>query len=132
MAIRILIVDDHPFVRIALQELFESTDDITVVGTCADGSEVVEAAARLQPEIVLMDVEMPRMTGLEATRELLAVQPTMRVVILTGAFKPSYVAEAKSLGVAGLLLKGDDPSDLPDRIRAVAAGGTAWSRGIAA
>jgi DNA-binding NarL/FixJ family response regulator len=130
MPIRVLIVDDHPFVRMSLEQLLEATDDIDVVGACADGSEVVTAAAQLEPDVVLMDVRMPKVNGLDAARELLAVQPHVRVLILTGTFNPAYTTAVKSLGAAGLVLKGDDPSDLPDRIRAVADGGTVWSRSI--
>ena len=131
MPIKVLIVDDHPFVRLSLEQLLDATDDIDVVGACADGSEVVTATAQLAPDVVLMDVMMPKLNGLDATRELLAVQPQVRVLILTGTFNPSYTAEVKSIGAVGLILKGDDPADLPDRIRAVAAGGTVWSRSIA-
>jgi DNA-binding NarL/FixJ family response regulator len=131
MPIKVLIVDDHPFVRLSLEQLLDATDDIDVVGACADGSEVVTATAQLAPDVVLMDVMMPKLNGLDATRELLAVQPQVRVLILTGTFNPSYTAEVKSIGAVGLILKGDDPADLPDRLRAVAAGGTVWSRSIA-
>ena len=130
MPIRVLIVDDHPFVRMSLQELLDATHDICVVGACADGSEVVAAFAKFAPDVVLMDVKMPKLNGLEAARELLAVQPEVRVLILTGTFNPSYTTEVKSIGAVGLILKGDDPSDLPDRIRAVARGDTVWSRSI--
>ena len=130
MPIRTLIVDDHAFVRMSLQLLFDETDDICVVGACADGSEVVAAAAELAPDVVLMDVKMPTVNGLEATRQLLAVQPQVRVLILTGTFDPSYTADVKAVGAAGMILKGDDPSNLPERVRAVAAGKTAWSRSI--
>ena len=75
----------------------------------------------------LMDLNMPRMSGLQATRELLAAQPQARVVILSGDVAAGSADEAMALGVAGFLLKEDDPCDLPERIRAVAAGGTAWS-----
>jgi DNA-binding NarL/FixJ family response regulator len=131
MPIKVLVVDDHPFVRLSLQQLLDESNDITVVGTCADGSEVVTATARLAPDVVLMDMQMPTMNGLDATRALLAVQPHIRVLVLTGTFNPSYTAEVRSAGAAGLILKGDDPSELPDRIREVATGGTVWSRSIA-
>jgi len=132
MPIRVLIVDDHAFVRMSLEQLLGATDDIAVVGACADGSEVVTAAAQLAPDVVLMDVRMPNVNGLDATRALLAVQPHVRVLILTGAFDPAYTTAVQSLGVVGLILKGDDPADLPGRIRVVADGGTTWSRSIEA
>ena len=130
MTIKVLIVDDHALVRMSVQLLLDATDDIRVVGVCADGSEVVAAAEESTPDVVLMDVKMPKVNGLEATRALLAVQPQVRVLILTGTFNPSYTAVVKSIGAVGLVLKGDNPADLPDRIRAVAAGGTVWSRGV--
>jgi two-component system response regulator DesR len=132
MPIRVLVVDDHAFVRGALQDLLATTDDITVVAACADGDEVVSAAARSAPDVVLMDLDMPTVSGLEATRELRAAQPQARVVVLTGAFTAASVREAEALGVAGFLLKGDGVDDLPQHIRAVFAGGTAWCDAAAA
>jgi DNA-binding NarL/FixJ family response regulator len=131
MPIRVLIVDDHAFVRMSLTEQLAQADDILVVGNCADGTEVAAAATRLAPDIVLMDVKMPRMSGLEATRALRADQPHVRVIVLTGTFDPSYTTEVMALGAAGLLLKGEGTDDLPDQIRAVAAGGTVWSQSVA-
>jgi DNA-binding NarL/FixJ family response regulator len=127
VTIRVLIVDDHPFMRHALESLLAASEDIRVVGVCADGNEVASMAGKTAPDVVLMDLDMPQMSGLEATQELRAQQPQVRVVILTGACTSAVVREAEALGVAGFLLKGDeDPADLPQRIRAVAAGGTAW------
>jgi DNA-binding NarL/FixJ family response regulator len=131
MPIRVLIVDDHAFVRMSLTELLGQFDDIVVVGSCADGTEVAEAATSLQPHVVLMDVKMPKMSGLEAARVLLADQPHIRVVVLTGTFDPSYATEVQALGAAGLLLKGEGTDALPDQIRAVVAGETVWSRSVA-
>lgn len=125
--IKVLIADDHPLVRSALGDILAGTADIQVVAECADGSEVVEAAARTEPDVVLMDLVMPRMSGLEATRALLATQPDVRVIVLTGSLSAAAAHEALALGVAGFLLKADDDGDsLPVRIRAVAVGETAW------
>ncbi|MGY1603246.1 response regulator [Geodermatophilus sp. SYSU D00815] len=124
--IKVLVVDDHAFVREALGSLFAETDDIDVVGECADGSEVVDAALRADPDVVLMDVAMPRRNGLEATRDLLAARPGSRVVMLTGTVTADAVSEAEELGVAGYLVKGEDSGDLPTLVRAIAAGGTVW------
>jgi DNA-binding NarL/FixJ family response regulator len=82
--IRVLVVDDHEMVRTTLSELLSGEDDVTVVGECEDGSQVVEAASRLQPDVVLMDLSMPVMDGLAATEALRAAQPAPRVVVLTG------------------------------------------------
>lgn len=124
--IKVLLVDDHPAVREALGELIDETHDIRVVEKCSDGTEVVEAALRTDPDVVLMDMTMPRMTGLEATRDLLATRPDMRVVMLTATVTVATVCEARDLGVAGYLVKGERPGDLPEHIRAVAAGRSAW------
>jgi DNA-binding NarL/FixJ family response regulator len=132
MAIRVVVVDDNAFIRGALAELLAVTDDICVVGTCRDGSEVTATVARTAPDVVLMDLQMPRMSGLEATRELRATQPQVRVVVLSGNVAAGSAIEARALGVAGFLLKEEDPGDLPGRIRTVAAGGTAWSDAAAA
>jgi DNA-binding NarL/FixJ family response regulator len=132
MPVRVLIVDDHAFVRSALQDLLATTGDIRVVATCVDGDEVVSAAACSAPDVVLMDLDMPRMSGLAASRELLLAQPQIRVLVLTGVCSAAAVREAEALGVAGFLLKGEAVDDLPRHIRTVAAGGTAWCDAAAA
>lgn len=127
-----MVVDDSPTVRDGLAGLLNSAEDIAVVAACSDGDEVLPVARHTQPDVVLMDVVMARVGGLEATRELLAERPGTRVVLLTGSFSPSLVREADTLGAVGFLLKGDDVGDLLDGVRSVAAGGTAWSRPAAA
>jgi DNA-binding NarL/FixJ family response regulator len=124
--IRVLLVDDHVLLRQLLADVLGETDDIAVVGECADGDEVVDVASRTHPDVVLMDASMVRTDGLEATRRLLDVQPQARVVILTGSFSEDSRREAEDIGAVGYLLKGDVFS-LPERIRSVASGGTAWS-----
>src|SRR3712207_4792682 len=126
MPIRVLVVDDHQLIRDALTTLFVATDDIEAVGQRADGSEVVAAAGRTRPDVVLMDLQMPRMDGLTAARAVLEEGPPVRIVILTGGLTAASAREAWMLGVSGYLLKDDDPAALPDHVRTVAAGGTAW------
>jgi DNA-binding NarL/FixJ family response regulator len=124
--IKVLLADDHPLVREALGGVIAETPDIRVVAECADGTEVVEAALRTEPDVVLMDLVMPRMTGLEATRHLLATRPDARVLMLTATVTVATACEARELGIAGYLVKGERPGDLPQHIRAVAAGRSAW------
>src|SRR5215211_5546547 len=109
--ITVLIADDHPLVRGVLVDVLTGTDDMSVVAECADGSEVAEAAARTSPDVVLMDLQMPRMSGLDAIRALAAADARARVVVLTGSLTPASAQEARALGVAGFLLKGDDPAE---------------------
>jgi DNA-binding NarL/FixJ family response regulator len=126
--IRVLIADDHPLIRSALTDLLAATGDVHVVAECPDGCDVVEAAAESHPDVVLMDLVMPVLGGLAATRALREAQPDIRVIVLTGSINGAAVREAHALGVCGFLLKTDDLADaLPGHIRAVAAGGTAWS-----
>ena len=93
--IRVLVVDDHPAVRTAVTELLSDEDDLTVVGECEDGSQVVDAVSRLRPDVVLMDISMPVMNGLAATEALHAVQSTPRIVLFSGegsAARPEVAA----------------------------------------
>jgi DNA-binding NarL/FixJ family response regulator len=126
MPTRVLVVDDHPLIRDTITELMATTPDIEVVGACADGSEVAAAVRRTRPDVVLMDLQMPRVDGLTAARAVLADHPDVRVVVLSGGLTAASAREARDLGVAGYLLKGDDPASLPGHVRAVAAGATAW------
>jgi DNA-binding NarL/FixJ family response regulator len=130
--ITVLVVDDHPYVRSTLVDLFAGTTDIQVVGECADGTEVVPAVQNTHPDVVLMDVDMPRMNGVEATRALRAVEPHARVLMLTGTVSPVRIRQALALGAKGYLRKGEDSAELIQRVREVAAGGSAWSGSLAA
>lgn len=127
--IRLLLADDNAYVRSSLIELLTSGGDMTVVAECTDGDEVVEAAERTHPDVVILDLAMARVGGIEAARRLLEVQSEARVVILTATLSAAAVREARELGVMGYLLKDDDPEELPHHVRAVAAGGTAWRAG---
>jgi DNA-binding NarL/FixJ family response regulator len=124
--IRVLVVDDHPFVRAALASLLATFDDIAVVGECGDGAEVLSAAAALDPQVVLMDVEMPILSGLDATRQLVAARPEVAVLMVTGSSVTVTPRDAKAAGAVGYLPKGGRPEPLAAAIRSAAAGGTAW------
>ena len=119
---RILVVDDHQLVRAGLVSLLEGTDEFEVVGQAADGAEAVELAADTAPDVVLMDLSMPIMDGVTATRVLLAARPEIAVVVLTSFADQVRVAEALAAGAVGYLLKDSHPRDLLAGIRAAAAG----------
>ena len=126
--IRVMIVDDHEFVRESMAELIGDDADITVVGACADGQEALAASLELHPEVVLMDVSMPGMNGVDATRALVRNLPDIRVIMLTSSMRSLDVRGACEAGAVGYLAKGCDPDEILDAIRTVATGGTAWNR----
>ena len=121
--IRVLVVDDHKVVRAGLETLLGSADDIEVVGSAADGAEAIETARRTNPAVVLMDLSMPVMDGVDATQRLMAVLPDARVVVLTSFNESSKVLAAIGAGAVGYILKDAEPDRLLDAIRAAAAGG---------
>jgi DNA-binding NarL/FixJ family response regulator len=125
--IEVLVAEDNDLIRDAVVGILAAAGDITVVSQCTDGDEVLDEARRTDPDVVVMDLSMKRMGGLEATRVLLSDRPDARVVILTGSLSAGSVREAHGLGARGYLLKGGDPEELVAAVRTVAAGGTAWS-----
>jgi DNA-binding NarL/FixJ family response regulator len=118
--IRVLIVDDHPYVRTALAEVLDDEADLTVVGQCGDGSQVVAAAERLDPDIVCMDVSMPVMDGLAATGALRARNSDVRVILMTAG--PTARPEVAAAGAQALVPKTAHPDSLLRCLRAVASG----------
>jgi DNA-binding NarL/FixJ family response regulator len=122
MSINVLVVDDQALVRAGFIKLLEPEPDLSVVGEAGDGSEAVEAAARTHPDVVLMDIRMPRVDGIEATRRIRARSGAPRVLVLTTYDLDEYVFEALKAGASGFLLK-DAPADqLIAGIHVVAAG----------
>ncbi|MGY1742807.1 MULTISPECIES: response regulator [unclassified Blastococcus] len=121
--IRVLVVDDHAGFREMLTEWLSYEEDIDVVGECEDGSQVLRAAQLLRPDVVLMDLSMPVMDGVEATRVLRTEDPEPRVVVLT-ADGPAAVQRATDAGAHALVSKDAPPEDLLSCIRAVSAGCT--------
>ena len=122
MSIRVLIADDQALLRGGLRMILDAQDDIDVVGEAIDGRDAVEQVRRLQPDVVVMDVRMPSMDGIEATRHLTALEPPVRILILTMFELDEYVFEALRAGASGFLLKDRPPEELVAAVRVVAAG----------
>jgi DNA-binding NarL/FixJ family response regulator len=122
VTIRVLLVDDEAMIRTGLRMVLEAESDIEVVGEAGDGAQAVTAAATLRPDVVLMDVRMPRLDGLAATQQILAANPAVKVVVLTTFNEDSYVRDALRLGASGFLLKVAPPERLVDAIRVAANG----------
>ena len=122
MTIRILLVDDDPLLRLGFRLVLESQPDLSVVGEAADGAAAVRRTAELDPDVVVMDVRMPGMDGIEATREIVREHGRSRVLILTTFDIDEYAFPGLRAGASGFLLKNVPPDDLLSAIRAVASG----------
>jgi DNA-binding NarL/FixJ family response regulator len=120
--IRVLIADDQALVRGGFRMILDAQRDMEVVGEAGDGQEAIESARTLAPDVVLMDIRMPELDGLEATRRLLAADGGPRVLILTTFDADEYVYEAMKAGASGFLLKDVRPEQLAEAVRVVAAG----------
>ena len=120
--ISVLLVDDHQMVRAGLDALLGATEDIRVVAQAGDGDQAVTEAARTYPDVVLMDLSMPGVDGVEATRRILAEQPEVKVVVLTSFSDRGRVSDALGAGAVGYLLKDCEPGDLLAAVRSAAAG----------
>jgi len=120
--IKVLLADDHELVRDGLKAMLGAQEDIEVVAEASDGAEAVEEAIRLRPEVVLMDIRMPRLDGIEATRRLNAHAGAPRVLVLTTFDLDEYVYEALRAGAAGFILKDVPPGQVAEAVRTVAAG----------
>lgn len=120
--IRVLLADDHAVVRRGLAELLASAGDIDVVGAARDGREAQELAAELGPDVVLMDLQMPDVDGVEATRAILAAESGTQVLVLTSFSDAERIVAALDAGAVGYLLKDADPDDVIEGVRAVGRG----------
>jgi DNA-binding NarL/FixJ family response regulator len=122
MTIRVLVADDQSMVRAGFRMLLADEQDIEVVAEASNGKEAVEKASRYDPTVVLMDIRMPELDGLEATRRILAADPDARVLVLTTFDLDEYVYEALRAGASGFVLKDDPPEQLIAAVRTVASG----------
>ena len=122
MSATVLLVDDQPLLRVGFRMVLESQDDLSVVGEAGNGEEAVRMTAELDPDVVLMDVRMPEMDGIEATRRIVDSGSRSRVLVLTTFDLDEYAFAALRAGASGFLLKDVPPGDLLTGIRAVAAG----------
>jgi DNA-binding NarL/FixJ family response regulator len=122
MTVNVLVADDQSMVRAGFRLLLSGQPDITVVAEASNGLEAVEKAARFHPTVVLMDIRMPELDGLEATRRILAADKLARILILTTFDLDEYIYEALSAGASGFVLKDDPPEQLIAAIHTVAAG----------
>ncbi len=120
--IRIMLVDDHPLVRAGLSTLIGTTEDLAVVGEAETGQQSVTMVGELKPDVVLMDLSMPGMDGVEATRRIMDADPQVRVVVLTSFADQERVADALAAGAVGYLLKDSDGREVLAAIRSAALG----------
>ena len=129
--LKILLVDDHALFRAGIASLLASREDMEVVGQAQDGEEALEAAHRLMPDLILMDVHMPNVNGIEATRRIKAELPYVKVVMLTVSDQDQDLFEAIKSGAQGYLLKNLEPSELFDYLEGVSRGEAPISRTMA-
>jgi DNA-binding NarL/FixJ family response regulator len=122
LVIRLLIADDHEVIRFGLRMLLGGAPDITVIGLAADGRAAVRMAVADRPDVVLMDLSMPVLDGVSATREIVLADPSAKVLVHTAYSHPSIVSEAFAAGALGYVLKDSPPTDLLDAVRAVHRG----------
>jgi DNA-binding NarL/FixJ family response regulator len=129
--IRVIVVDDHPLFRQGVVALLDTVPDVEVVASCADGETGVRRTVELRPDVVLMDLNLPDLTGLEATRRIAAAAPEVAVLVLTMVDDDDSVLATLRVGARGYVLKGADQEEVLAAIHAVAAGGAVFGRSIA-
>ena len=131
-ALRVVIADDHPLFRHGIQALLDATSDLTVVGEASSGDEAISLASELQPDVILMDIQMPGVNGIEATRRILRESPHIRILMVTMFEDDASVFTAMRGGARGYLLKDAEKGEMLRAIRAVGHGEAIFSPAIAA
>jgi DNA-binding NarL/FixJ family response regulator len=122
MTVRVMLVDDQSMIRAGLRMILESTDDLTVVAEAGDGEAAIVQARAARPDVILMDVQMPILDGIEATRRILATDIRARIIVLTTFERDDYLFGALAAGASGFLLKNSPPEDLLRAVRTIASG----------
>ncbi len=125
--VRVLVVDDHTLVRRGLRKILESSGEIEVIGEAADGTAAIDAAARLSPNVVLMDVSLPGLNGIEAARRITETMPDVHVLMLSMYADEPYVRQSLAAGASGYLLKDVEDEELLAAVLAVQDGQTCWN-----
>ncbi|MCU1500622.1 MAG: degU [Acidimicrobiales bacterium] len=128
--IKVLIVDDHALVRAGLRVTLAGAAGIEVVGDCRDGADVPDAMLSMRPDVIVMDVRMRRIGGIEATHKLLQRQPSARVLVVSGLTATRVVDDAVAAGAAGFIVKGVDAAAVVAAVRTIAAGGSVWPESL--
>jgi DNA-binding NarL/FixJ family response regulator len=131
VTVRVLVVDDHPLFRDGVRTAFTGEDDLEVVGEAADVATALSAVAELAPDVVLMDLNLPDGSGIEATRQLVAGDPGLRILVMTMSTEDDAVVAAMRAGARGYVVKGAGRRDLVDSVRSVASGGAVFSHEVA-
>jgi DNA-binding NarL/FixJ family response regulator len=131
MSIRVVIADDHNVVRKGIRELLSDEDDIEVVGEARNGQEAIDLATALAPDVVVMDIAMPELSGVEATRQIRALTPGVRVLVLTAYDDDPYIYGLLDAGAAGYILKTAESREIVRAVRATAAGQSAIDPAVA-
>lgn len=131
MAIRVVLADDHSVVRKGVREFLEEEPDIDVIGEASDGLQAVELATELQPDVIVMDIKMPQLSGVDATKRIRSAAPKVRVLALTAYDDDPYIFGLLEAGASGYVLKTAESSELIRAIRAVAAGQSALDPAVA-
>jgi len=131
LKIRILVADDHDIVRAGLKSLLERQEEIEIIGEASDGRQVVALASELSPSVVVLDIAMPQLNGIDAAAQILRRDPDVKIIILSMYGDEEFIVRALAAGVKGYLLKDDVQADLLRAVRAVAAGRSFFSPAIA-
>src|SRR6202795_250002 len=120
--IRIVIADDHPVVRIGVRNMLQSDASLEVLGEASDGDEAITQTLELEPDILLLDLQMPRLPGLEAMRAIMSRSPRVKIIMLTSTISTQQIIEALQIGARGIVLKDSVAEDLSESLRAVLSG----------